>query len=85
MADRPNVKPHDWINVENVPCVVAIVLEPTNPLGDIEVVFAPQKPANVMVKWNGDKWIFAQPNDLGGYADRYPRLSPFVRTLKDGR
>jgi hypothetical protein len=25
MADRPNVKEHDWIVVENVDCVVAVV------------------------------------------------------------
>jgi hypothetical protein len=84
MAVRPDVKPHDWIQVENVPCVVAVMPEPTNPSSDIEVVFGREKPANVMVKWTGNNWVFAQPNDLGGYADRYSRLSPFVRTLKAG-
>jgi hypothetical protein len=75
MADRPDIKPHDWIKVENVPCVEH---------GDLEVVFNPTKPANVDVKWDGQDWVFSNPSDLGGYADRYPRLSAFVRTLKAG-
>jgi hypothetical protein len=80
MADRSNVKPHDWIKVENVPCVVAVVHEH----GDLEVVFSPTKPANVDVKWDGQEWVSSNPSDLGGYADRYPRLGAFVRTLKAG-
>jgi hypothetical protein len=80
MADRPDIKPHDWIKVENVPCVVAAVHE----RGDLEVVFNPEKPANVDVTWNGREWVFRNPGDLGGYADRYPRLSAFVHTLKAG-
>ncbi|WGS02211.1 hypothetical protein MTX26_15900 [Bradyrhizobium sp. ISRA443] len=84
MKERPAVKPHDWIRVDGVSCVVAVVRDPTDPLGDLEVVFDRQKPANVDVKWTGEEWAFCRPGDLGGYADRYPRLSSFVRTLKAG-
>ncbi len=82
MAERPNVKPHDWIKVDGVSCVVAVVREPGNPLGDLEVVFLPEKPANVDVTWDFAAWTFTRPGDLGGYADRYSRLSAFVHTLK---
>ena len=84
MADRPAVKPHDWIKVEGVPCVVADVHGTPEPSGDVEVVFDPQKPSNVYVRWTGEAWAFSQPGDLGGYADRYPRLSAYVHTLKAG-
>lgn len=84
MKVRPDVKPHEWIKVEGVACVVAIVREPGDLLGDLEVVFDPNKPANVDVKWTGESWSFSRPNDLGGYADRYSRLSAFVHTLKAG-
>ncbi len=84
MVERPNVKPHDWIKVGNVPCVVAVVREPNDRMGDLEVVFDPKKPTNHDVEWTGREWSFCKRSDFGGYADRYPRLSAFVRTLKSG-
>ena len=47
--------------------------------------FDPEKPTNHDVEWTGDKWALCKRSDFGGYADRYPRLSAFVLTLKAGR
>ena len=87
MVDRPNVNPFDWIKVEGTPCVVAVVRNPDHVKfsGDLEVVFDPKKPTNHDVEWNGQEWVFCKRGDFGGYADRYPRLSAFVNTLKAGR
>ena len=59
MADRPEIKPGDWIRVGNRDCVVANVRDPGDAFGDCEVVFDPSKPTNHDVVWNGDEWKFA--------------------------
>ena len=86
MAERPAVKPGDWIKVGSVDCVVANVRQPESVAvgGDIEVVFDPKKPTNHEVEWNGEAWVFCKRPDFGGYADRYSRLSGAVAILKAG-
>ena len=85
MADRPEIKPGDWIRVGNQDCVMTKVREPGRAFGDCEVVFNPSKPANLDVVWNGDEWEFVKSGDYGGYADKYSRLDDYVRILKRGR
>ena len=79
MAERPEIKPGDWICVGNQDCVVAYVREPGRVLGDCEVVFDPSKPTNHNVVWDGDGWEFVESGDYGGYADKYSRLNEYVR------
>ena len=85
MVPRPGVSDGDWIVVSGVDCVVCKVRAPGHPLGDCEVVHAPRKPANSDVIWNGAQWQFLHDDGDSGYADRYPRLSPYVAKLKRGR
>lgn len=85
MAERPKIKPGDWIRVGNRDCVVANVREPGHALGDCEIVFDSSKPTNRDVVWDGNEWKFVKSGDFGGYADNYPRLSEYVRILKHGR
>jgi hypothetical protein len=85
MASRPDIKPGDWITIGGTNCVVSIVRGAGDPMGDCEVVFNPQKPTNHDAVWTGENWDFAKQGDFGGYADKYPRLQPYVEQLKGGR
>lgn len=85
MADRPEIKPGDWIRVGNRNCVVANVRDPGYAFGDCKVVFDRRKPTSHDVVWNGDEWEFVDSGDQGGYADKDPRLNEYVRKLKRGR
>jgi hypothetical protein len=86
----PNKKPHDWISVEGVNCVICqrLKIESSDKLaskfGHYEVVFDPKKPTNRNVFWDGSAWHWCEAGDYGGYADKYPRLKPYVDTLKNG-
>ena len=60
MADRPAVKPGDWIRIGSVDCVVSTVRPPNDEWGDCEVAFDPEKPTNADVKWTGDAWQFVE-------------------------
>ena len=85
MSDRPEIRPGQWIRVGNRDCVVAKVRPPGHDFGDCEVVHNPSKPTNTDVVWNGGEWRFVEGGDYGGYADRYVRLTDYVRILKSGR
>ena len=85
MSVRPEIKPGDWITVEHWQSVVCRVHEEGGALGDAEVVCKPAKPANFSVRWNGSAWVRLYPDDLGGYAESYERLRPFVDQLKAGK
>ena len=85
MVLRPGVSDGDWIVVSGVDCVVCTVYPQGNQLASCEVVYNPRKPANRDVTWTGSAWVFYNENDFGGYAERYPRLSPYVAKLKRGR
>lgn len=70
-SSHPDISPGDWIVVDGIDCVVSKIYSPDYQLGICEIVCNPRKPAN--------------PNDFGGYADRYPHLAPFVSKIKRGR
>jgi len=82
MSDRPNIKPGDVISVEGARCVVFRVREAGHAFGDCEVVCNSEKPANFDVVWRNDAWASANPNDIGGYAERNEELRPFIRILR---
>ena len=85
MAERPDIKPGDWIRIGKTDCVVTGVFEePGDPMRDCEVVFNPQEPTNRDAQWNGDDWEFVG-TEIGGRADHYKRLSEFVSLLKRGK
>lgn len=84
MSKRPDIKEGDWIKVGSCNCVVSMVRDLDHPFGDCEVVLNPKKPANVDVKWSGTAWVFVDPDDFGGYAERSSRLEFFVEKLKHG-
>lgn len=83
--DHPDINPGDWIQVENVDCVVTTIYKRSDPSTVCEIVCNPQKPANRDVTWDDGEWRFVDSGDFGGYAEKYPRLSQFVRKLKDGK
>jgi hypothetical protein len=86
MADRPDIKPGDWIRVGSIAAVVSSELKKSNdPFGDCEVVYNSSKPTNRRVKWNGSAWQFVENGDYGGYADKSDRLRPYVSILKRRR
>ncbi len=84
MSSRPDINPGDWIRIGNTLCVVSLVRDPGDTLGDCEVVLDEDKPANRDVCWKDDDWHFVPSGDFGGYADRIPRLAPYVAQLKRG-
>ena len=85
MAERPSVKPGDWIRIGsgNVDGVISrVYLAEDVCFGDCEAVHNPSKPTNEDVKWTGEQWEFALKGPNGGYADKYDRLRPYLRILK---
>jgi hypothetical protein len=84
MNNRPEIKPGDWIIVQNVDCVVANVRQPGHTFGDCEVVFNPSKPTNHDVIWNGVEWKFVEYDIYGGYSIKETRFTKYVRILKRG-
>jgi hypothetical protein len=85
MADRPDIKPGEWIQVGKRSCVVCNVRKHGHSFGDCEVVFNPEKPANADVEWSGKEWVFKASGDYGGYADKYSRFNECVQILKRGQ
>jgi len=91
MAEMPLVTPGDWIHVGGQPGFNAVVCnvrpDEFRDFGDIEVVYLDyrDRAINVDLRWSGDRWEFATPQPDGGYADRYGRLSEYVRILRRGR
>jgi hypothetical protein len=85
MSNQPVINVGDWIDVEGVPCVVANTRDEGHFFGYCEVVCNPKKPSNRDVKWSNEKWVFDNPNDFGGYADKYQRLNNVVSILKRGK
>ena len=87
MKERPSVGPGDWITVMpgSIDCVVCSVFATGTSPYDCEVVKNPKKPGNVEVIWKNGAWYFHDPDDFGGYAERYSRLAPFVAKLQSGR
>ncbi len=90
MADKPNVKPGDWISFGSGPlpkdAVVCNAYEDSS-LGDIEVVYLDDRnrAINEDMVWKDGKWEFKIAGPCGGYADKYDRLSAYVAQLRRGR
>ena len=90
MADKPIVKPGDWITIgRGLPlksAVVCTVYEDTS-LADIEVVYLDDlnRAINEDILWKDGEWQFKHPGPCGGYADKYDRLRNFVAKLQRGR
>lgn len=82
MSNRPSIEPGVFISVGTTECVVFRIREIDHPFGDCEVVYDCDKPANRDVVWRNDAWAFANPEDLGGYAERNRDLWPFIRILR---
>jgi hypothetical protein len=80
MSNAPTVKTGEWIYVGSIRCVVSTVRKDAI----CEVVFDPIKPTNRDAYWTGTSWSFTESEDFGGYADKYPRLNPYVQILKRG-
>ena len=82
MPDRPNIKPHDWITVDQtILAVVVRVIERGEIWSDCEVVYDPKNPTNRDVRWTGTHWQFVSSSPES-YAEKRSRLAPFVATLK---
>lgn len=84
MADRPRVRPGEWIKVADQECVVTEVTEDEDSGGECEVLFNPDEPRHGKVIWNGEAWEFPETGE-SGYAEEQPRLGMYVRKLKGGR
>jgi hypothetical protein len=87
MKERPPLSPGDWLVVmpNSIDCVVCRVFDIGTFPYDCEVVKSPKKPGNVDVVWRDGAWYFHDPDDFGGYAEKYKHLAPFVALLKSGR
>ena len=87
----PKVSPHDWLEIGEKGIVKAVVCQVYEGLsadgGHIEVVYLDRRDRaiNADAKWNGTYWDFARDEPYGGYADEYPRLQPYVQTLRIGQ
>jgi len=81
MADRPQVKPGEWIKVGAEDCVVTEVSECGD--GGCEVILDPDEPRRGKAVWNGDEWVL----EIGesGYPEQQPPPGDYVQKLKRGR
>ncbi len=82
MKNPPEVKPGDWITIGNRRCVVCRLYEPGSPLGLGLVVFDPKKPTDHDFAWDGERFVFPERGDFGGYAERKSELARFVNQLQ---
>jgi len=87
MSEMPKVVPGDWISVgegRGVDAVVSTVRANNQP--PLGVVYLNRDRAIYEgVVWSGSHWEFAIQGTHGGYADKFPRLAEYVRTLRAGR
>ena len=82
MLKPPELSLGKWIVVNGTDCVVSKIYEDNSPFGSCEVVFNIDKPTTHDVVWDGQKWVFPERTDFGGYADR---TSNYVFILKQGK
>lgn len=80
--NHPLIKPYDVINVAGKECVVMAVFSENSLNGVCKVVFNKTKPTTHDVDWDGEKWIFPERPDFGGYGRDD---NPFVRHLRKDR
>ena len=87
MADKPILKPGEWINLPSGrDAIVSMVYEDTSWV-DIEVVYLDDRDRaiNEDMVWKDGKWQFKISGPCGGYADHYDRLRSYVAKLRRGR
>ena len=88
-VQRPHIKPRDWIwigsNQGKRAVVSQVYSEPR--LDRIEVVYLDERDRAICedVVWEEANWEFQHSGVVGGYADKYSRLSEFVSILRRGR
>jgi hypothetical protein len=86
MPTKPSIQPGEWIKIGKQGLLKAVVciVYPPGEYEDCEVVYLDESnhPVNSEVRWTGSYWELVQESDLGGYADRYDRLKPFVQLLR---
>lgn len=90
MADRPTVKPGDWITFGNrlfPKSAVVCSVHQGAPLGEIEVVYLDDRDRaiNEEMIWKDNQWEFKHSGLNGGYADKSDRLRSFVSQLRISR
>jgi hypothetical protein len=87
MRDIPKISRREWVIVGSIRAVVSNVYDGLSANGgNVEVVFLDGHQAvNRDVRWTGTEWEFVNQGDYGGYADRYPRLQPYVGILRSGQ
>lgn len=83
MADRPQVKPGEWIKVADQDFVVTKASVDEGSEGQCEVIFDPDAPRHAKTKWNGEEWFFPDTGG-GGYADKQPHLGMYVAEIFRG-
>lgn len=80
-----NLKPGDWITISSRDAVICKMYK-DEPNNKIEIVYLDNDRAvNEDAHFVNEKWEFVVEGVCGGYADKYPRLADFVRTLRRGR
>jgi hypothetical protein len=86
MPTKASIQPGEWIKIGKQGLLkgVVCIVYPPGEYEDCEVVYldASDSPVNNEVRWNGSYWELVQESDLGGYADRYDRLKPFIQLLR---
>lgn len=80
----PPIKPGDWIKVADKECMVTGVVDGDDSASQCEVIFDPDEPRHDKVTWDGESWTFPTTG-ASGYAEKQPRLGPYVSKLKSGR
>jgi len=82
ISSRPKIILGEWVVVGGVDCVISNIYEKDSQFGSCEVVFNADKPTTHDVTWDGQKWVFPNRSDFGGYADK---TDPYVAILKRGK
>lgn len=90
MAEKPVVKPGDWITFGSGPIpknATICTVYPNTSSADIEIVYLDDRDRaiNEDMVWKDGKWQFKDSGPRGGYADNYNRLRGYVTQLRRGR
>lgn len=80
--NHPKIDLRDWISVEGTDCLVTQVYTGYSMSGACEVVTNPDRPTNMDVGWDGEKWVFSPDPPLVNAA-KTSRLEKFVATLQE--
>ncbi len=83
MAERPQVKPGEWIKAANQDCLVTEAFGDESSDGQCEVIFDADTPRRGKATWNGEEWVLPATG-FSGYAEKQPDMEMYVRRLKEG-